>query len=125
MHEEKTNRMDLIVSDIMSNVINQRAINQKIELVGFDPEDYGHLLYFEYALIIANFKDDEVCVNLPFGKYVKLIMSNWKNRKFIKRVPELKGIDTLDEILAHICEHHKINYTFFKKIYKDYCEVSK
>ena len=40
------NKMDMIVSSVCSNVLNQRKINERIELVDFVPDDYGHLVIF-------------------------------------------------------------------------------
>lgn len=123
--EHINNKMDVIVGDICANINNQSAINKRIEMVGFIPKDYGHLLYFEYAFIIATWTNKKVYVDLPLFDYIKLYFSYWKKRKYLKKVRKLKGKDTIDEILAHICEVHKINYTFYKKIFEEYCEVKK
>lgn len=120
MNEDTIRKMDLIIGDICANINNQSGINKRIELVGFNPEDYGHLLYFEYAYATATWTSKKIYICFPLLDYIKFYFSNWKKRKFIKRAKELKGKDTIDEILAHICEVHKINYTFYKKIYDEY-----
>lgn len=118
-----TTMMDLVVSDICANILNQYNINERIELVEFFPEDEGHKLYFKYALMVASWKNEKVYINLPFKIYIKLIFKNWKSRKTIKRSKVLKGKDSIDQILGHICKVHGINYTFYKKIYNEYIEL--
>lgn len=119
------NKMDMIVSSVCSNVLNQRKINGQIELVDFVPDDYGHLVYLECALMIGKLHNERVYTNLSFGQYIKLLFKNWGSRKTLKRVKELKGKDKIDDILAYVCEAHQINYTFYNKIYKEYYEVTK
>lgn len=119
------NKMDMIVSSVCSNVLNQRKINGQIELVDFVPDDYGHLVYLECAQMIGKLHNEQVYTNLSFGQYIKLLFKNWGSRKTLKRVKELKGKDKIDDILAYVCKVHQINYTFYNKIYKEYYEVTK
>lgn len=119
------NKMDMIVSSVCSNVLNQRKINGQIELIDFVPDDYGHLVYLECALMIGKLHNERVYTNLSFVQYIKLLFKNWGSRKTLKRAKELKGKDKIDDILAYICEAYQINYTFYNKIYKEYYEVTK
>lgn len=124
VREEILKQMDRIVGVICTNIINQKNINQKIELINFREEDYGHLLYYECAKMVSLGAED-IFLDMPFKKYIKFKIHNFKDRKLIKRIKETEEKDTIDQILNFVCKSYKIQYLFLKNIYEEYYKKEK
>lgn len=68
---------------------------------------------------------EDIFLDMPFKKYIKFKIHNFKDRKLIKRIKETEEKDTIDQILNFVCKSYKIQYLFLKNIYEEYYKKEK
>lgn len=69
---------DDIIKVIVYNVYAERQINGKILLWDFQEDNDWDRLYFNVALIVSDLEQEDVYLQMPFFKYLKM---KWKRRK--------------------------------------------
>lgn len=104
------NLYDKLMADVVANVLNEASrTDNKIYLKWFDPDYGGHKTYFYGALIASDVCKMTIYLDMPFFKYLKFKLSNWKRRKQIKWVRQNKvplAATPIQEIIDHLEVFH-------------------
>lgn len=128
---------DEIISVSISNAGAERQRNGICLIRDFDPNNPGHMLYYEASLIYCSIIGEPLYLYMPLWKYVKFKLTHWKSRKQLKFLTYTKMmeyeldkghslefvISTVDNIVNYVAnwanEIYELNREDFNKIYEE------
>lgn len=124
IEDDMYHKYDIVVSEILSEIINLSAEKKIIRLLKFNRKDKNHLLVLRMALMARDIYHFPVEVDCNW--WDRLIL-NWKIRKKFKKISKVPDFCFNGVWVPHVLDLIKIktNFVFdFSNIYDLYYEGS-
>jgi hypothetical protein len=124
IEDDMYHKYDIVVSEILSEIINLSAEKKTIRLLEFNRKDKNHLLVLRMALMARDIYHFPVEVDCNW--WDRLIL-NWKIRKKFKKISKVPDFCLNGVWVPHVLDLIKIktNFVFdFSDVYDLYYEGS-
>lgn len=119
---------DEVCATMVQNILVEHERNNKIILLGFNPDKPAHMLYYHISMIGSAILHEPVYIDMPLVAYWKFKLKRWKSRKWIRKFTRraAKKVENevvcIDKIMEHVKGFYNLKDGAFDEIEKEFYE---
>ena len=118
--DDRQKLYDQILATLYQNISAEDSYCSGIYIDGYGDNALSYV-YMVMANTYADLNEKPINMVMPFFKYVKFILKNWKGRKRYKRCYlDLDYMTSIDIIAGHVSKYYGQPISIYDEIYEEY-----